>query len=200
MPTCPNCGAPYANGVATCDECGATLGEVEPPRPAHAPVASVCPNCGAKPEPGSKFCDMCGTPLGDQTPAPAPSHKPPPPSKPARTPLPTKVTIIQGKLVLLDTGSVIQLPPGKTEIIIGRGDPTTSATPHVDVGPHGGRERGVSRRHARIIIRGGSLFIEDLNSTNHTYVNRRKLAPGQPHPLASGDEVQLGWFKVRFEQ
>ena len=48
----------------------------------------------------------------------------------------------------------------------------------------------VSRRHATIRDAGGSLAIEDLGSTNGTYVNDRRVHGVQV--LAAGDTVRLG--------
>jgi pSer/pThr/pTyr-binding forkhead associated (FHA) protein len=64
--------------------------------------------------------------------------------------------------------------------------------PDVDMTPHGGEDGGVSRRHARIIVDGGNYFVEDLDSTNFTFVNRQKLAPGTRQPLHDGDEIRCG--------
>jgi S1-C subfamily serine protease len=50
----------------------------------------------------------------------------------------------------------------------------------------------VSWRHARIELKGGSVRIEDLGSTNGTYVNGQRLATGQPAPLRVKDVIQFG--------
>ena len=52
--------------------------------------------------------------------------------------------------------------------------------------------RSVSRRHARLTHREGRLCVEDLNSTNGTRVNGRRLEPFAPRVLAPGDAVALG--------
>jgi hypothetical protein len=48
----------------------------------------------------------------------------------------------------------------------------------------------VSRRHARISIQAGNYVIEDLGSTNGTFVNGQKLAV--PRVLRVGDTVMFG--------
>jgi len=48
----------------------------------------------------------------------------------------------------------------------------------------------VSRRHARISIQAGNYVIEDLGSTNGTFVNGQKLAG--PRVLRVGDTVMFG--------
>lgn len=50
----------------------------------------------------------------------------------------------------------------------------------------------VSHSHASIVTRGNSWYVEDLESTNHTYLNGRKLSPHQEFELNEGDEVKLG--------
>ena len=49
---------------------------------------------------------------------------------------------------------------------------------------------GVSGRHARLFLRGTDLLIEDLGSTNGTYVNGKRVAG--PVILNQGDEIGLG--------
>jgi len=58
----------------------------------------------------------------------------------------------------------------------------------------------VSRKHARIVRRNGAYFIEDLGSTNGTFVNRgRRLLPGTPQVLSEGDEIIVGKTFLRFQ-
>jgi hypothetical protein len=49
-----------------------------------------------------------------------------------------------------------------------------------------------SRQHACVKFEDGKLTVEDLNSSNGTFVNRARLYPGQPKPLAVGDVIQIG--------
>jgi hypothetical protein len=49
---------------------------------------------------------------------------------------------------------------------------------------------GVSRRHARILPQNGGVIVEDLGSSNGTYVNGQRISG--PVELGAGDEVQLG--------
>jgi pSer/pThr/pTyr-binding forkhead associated (FHA) protein len=48
----------------------------------------------------------------------------------------------------------------------------------------------VSRDHARIFCEGEQLFIEDLGSTNGTFINGKRVS--KPAQLRSGDLVSLG--------
>jgi pSer/pThr/pTyr-binding forkhead associated (FHA) protein len=47
-----------------------------------------------------------------------------------------------------------------------------------------------SQLHARIFRKDGQLFVEDLGSTNGTYLNRKKVTA--PMPLRRGDRLQVG--------
>ncbi|MEA2421435.1 MAG: hypothetical protein QOF55_534, partial [Thermoleophilaceae bacterium] len=48
----------------------------------------------------------------------------------------------------------------------------------------------VSRRHARIALQGGQVVVEDLGSTNGTYVNDQPIS--SPRALNPGDKVRIG--------
>ncbi len=54
----------------------------------------------------------------------------------------------------------------------------------------------VSFHHAQIFSQNGSLAIRDLNSTNGTFVNGKRIAVV---PLSSGDEIQIGPFKLMYD-
>lgn len=54
----------------------------------------------------------------------------------------------------------------------------------------------VSYRHAQITKQDGGLAIRDLGSTNGTYVNGKRISQG---PLKSGDEIQIGPFKLVYD-
>jgi DNA-binding winged helix-turn-helix (wHTH) protein len=55
---------------------------------------------------------------------------------------------------------------------------------------------GVSRRHARIVVSADDVSIEDLASSNGTFVSGRKLA--DPRTLADGDGIELGSATLTF--
>jgi len=48
----------------------------------------------------------------------------------------------------------------------------------------------VSTLHARMFSKDGTWFVEDLGSTNGTYLNRVKVT--SPSPIAVGDEIRVG--------
>ena len=53
----------------------------------------------------------------------------------------------------------------------------------------------VSGEHAVILMSGGDVVIEDLNSTNGTYVNGRAV---KKQMLQSGDGIEVGKYKIKF--
>lgn len=48
----------------------------------------------------------------------------------------------------------------------------------------------VSQQHARIFDRGGNWYVEDLGSTNGTFVNEQRLVA--PAMLTPGDKIRVG--------
>lgn len=48
----------------------------------------------------------------------------------------------------------------------------------------------VSQLHARVFRRDGQLFVEDLGSTNGTFLNRKKVTA--PAAIRKGDRLQIG--------
>jgi FHA domain-containing protein len=85
------------------------------------------------------------------------------------------------------------------ETNIGRWDADSGIFPDVDL-DEDDPEAKISRRHARIINQQGQYFIEDLGSTNGTFVNRgRRLLPGKRQVLQSGDEIIVGKTFLKFQ-
>lgn len=57
--------------------------------------------------------------------------------------------------------------------------------------------RDVSRRHARILTEGDFFFVEDLGSSNGTFVNNTRVSGRQP--LQEQDRIQIGPFTICFQ-
>jgi uncharacterized OB-fold protein len=160
--------------------------EAAPPGPVTAP-GTTCPACGSEVEAGDAFCSACGyalqEPAAPQADAVEAAIIPPPPS-PAGP-----------RLMVSASGAEIPLPE-KDEILVGREDPVSGVYPDIDLTPHGGEEGGVSRRHARLIAEGGKYYVEDLDSTNFTFVNKQKVAPGARQEVGEGDNIRFGRVEV----
>ena len=56
----------------------------------------------------------------------------------------------------------------------------------------------LSRRHFRVSLAGGRLFVEDLGSTHGTFVNGQRLKPYHARRLDDGDSVRAGGGEWRF--
>lgn len=80
----------------------------------------------------------------------------------------------------------------KSVIIIGRIADEDDRRIGLDLTPFDAYKHGVSRQHAAITPHEGSLFMEDLGSTNGTRINGFKLEPRRKYRLRDGDEVEIG--------
>ncbi len=59
-------------------------------------------------------------------------------------------------------------------------------------------DRGVSRLHASIREKNGRYFLSDLNSTNGTFVNGRRLEPNETVGLEDGDVLSFAGTYMKF--
>ena len=101
--------------------------------------------------------------------------KAPRPAKaPRRRGSPTQVVVVEGS----NAGASASL--AQAPIIIGRGP---DAAIRLD-------DDYVSTRHARIAASGDQWFVEDLGSTNGTYIGNARLT--QPTTLTLGTQVRIG--------
>ncbi len=221
MISCANCGTINQPGSQFCDECGASLkttasfkvqngfdsgasGGDQPPMvtpiPAYVPPASISP---------ASVSDDDGPETG-HTPANITSFGVPIPEAQAPIPLETILAVSgsrsedPGKNVhatlVIERGSAVgtEFPLSSEETFIGRWDADNGVFPDVDLDQHD-PEAKVSRRHARIIFKDGTYSVEDLGSTNGTFINRgRRLLPGNANILNDGDELIVGKTFMRF--
>jgi pSer/pThr/pTyr-binding forkhead associated (FHA) protein len=117
--------------------------------------------------------DVFGPRAQRRRPAKAARTPPPrqPPSRPARR--------MPKELVVTDSSGTRTVPL-KDSITLGR-----AATCDLALS-----DTYVSNVHARIFQKDGAWWLEDLGSTNGTYMNRAKVAT--PTPIGPGDEIRLG--------
>lgn len=92
-----------------------------------------------------------------------------------------------GRLRVIQPGGDPRLRPG---VII-------ALKPETNIGSQAGndlvlRDRFVSGQHARLRWDGATWWVDDLNSTNGTFINQQRVAPGVPAGLASGSILQIG--------
>jgi tRNA A-37 threonylcarbamoyl transferase component Bud32 len=121
-----------------------------------------------------------------------------PPAAPAATARLGALSPMTGpRLMIAGTGATLTLPQ-KGEVLIGRADPHATPQPDVDLGPHGGGQAGVSRRHARLLYSSEGWLLEDLNSTNGTFLNSVPVLPGQPVRVCTGDILRCSQVTMIF--
>ncbi|MCD4685260.1 MAG: FHA domain-containing protein [Anaerolineae bacterium] len=82
-------------------------------------------------------------------------------------------------------------------LVVGRSVSKADDTLGLDLKRYGAQIMGVSRHHMVIIKDSHTLMIEDLNSTNGTFINGFRLLSGEPRFLRDGDELHLGQFVMR---
>jgi len=110
-----------------------------------------------------------------------PASRPPAPVAAAHNPgrgkrgTPTRLTVLEPKV---RKGSAY---PIGAEITVGRGANCSIGVPD---------DTFASQLHARVQLRSGAMWVEDLGSTNGTHVNGARVT--MPVQLAVGDRVQIG--------
>ena len=134
----------------------------------------------------------------------APGQHPTPPPREATTcgittRLNRQITITGPRLFVSASGTVVPIPP-QDEVVIGRITPHSVPPPDIDLSPYGAASAGVSRRHARLLRRLEGWLLEDLNSTNGTFLNEMRLVPGRPALLRNGDLVRFGNLTVVYRE
>jgi len=145
-----------------------------------------CPKCRAQNSDDSNYCRHCGSRLA--------------PSDLSET---TITFNLDREETDLSTGPEVPRDASMLLIRIGGGregeaialdsDVTTvGRSPHSDLFLD---DVTVSRHHARVIHDERGFLVEDLNSLNGTYVNRKRI---ERHRLSDGDELQIGKFKLAF--
>ena len=188
---------------------------------------TICERCSTENLDGAQYCDECGAPLSASARAGKPvgtgnsgSQTDGQEMAEAQVALANNQEITAqrgGRPFALSAGSIAlmegaharlviergrsagkQFPLSDEESQIGRWDADGGIFPDVDLDADD-PEAKVSRRHARIMRRNGQYFIEDLGSTNGTFINRgRRLLPGDKQPLRDGDEIIVGKTFLRF--
>jgi hypothetical protein len=203
MVRCHNCGTENLDGSEYCDECGMRLSDKRPStadlmRPPGAPSFTTPTSTPRPATPASPSAQGDGTLYLSSTTQQA-AAAPVAPAEPAQASEPNPVSGANARLVIERGGRIgkeFVVAGGETNI--GRWDADGGIFPDVDL-DQDDPEAKVSRRHARIIRENGQYYIEDLGSTNGTFINRgRRLLPGNRHPLNNGDEIIVGKTFLKF--
>ncbi|MEA5514162.1 FHA domain-containing protein [Nodularia sp. UHCC 0506] len=168
---------------------------VAEPEPEPEPVA--VPEAVAEPEPVAAP-EAVAEPEPEPEPVAAPEAvaEPEPEPEPvaaAPTPVPsasmTQLQQVTARLFHVQSDREIELPQTLSVIHIGK--PNDRIPPDVDVSGFSNSEI-VSRIHADIRVEGDFHYVEDVGSSNGTYINNSPLLPGNRHRLRPGDRISLG--------
>ena len=158
-----------------------------------------CPSCGQESLEGELVCSNCGTFLRTG----GPLHTDPldeehqdektkldsPLAAPSYDTVPMGATLV---LKGINDSRELVIPRRMSSVLFGRNDRLAGLAVDVDLTSEDGQTRGVSRRHARVRFVNERYLIEDLESLNGTFLNRRRLVPFVPEVLRSGDELRFG--------
>jgi pSer/pThr/pTyr-binding forkhead associated (FHA) protein len=129
----------------------------------------------------------------DITPLPTPPARGrlPDMARPAPPPSDASTTDTPLGLIIAASERMVRLP-NQGDVIFGRFEHGFSSPPDIDLSLEDGLIPSVSRRHALLISRNGQHWIEDMGSSNGTYVNGHPVSLGQTVQLSSGDRLLLG--------
>lgn len=215
--SCPNCGASVQTDASFCGQCGANLvpsnpmetaasaatditagipGSVNPPPFAEPEkvVASSSPT-GSTPIPAMEVSMQnqeltnAPVPVTSESSSTTPASEQFPPLSGKSTTSKTQLQQQSAKLLHVQTDRLMELPQNISVVHIGKSN--DRVPPDVDVSGFPNSEI-VSRIHADIRVEGDAYYIEDVGSSNGTYINNMLLSPGNRHRLRPGDRISLG--------
>jgi hypothetical protein len=119
------------------------------------------------------FGSRRAAPAGGGRPAAPQKKERPAPARKARG-VPKRVVVVEGQLA----GQTF--PLGDTPVTIGRAEDSTITL----------TDDYASTRHARLVPRGEEWVVEDLGSTNGTYIDRDRVTAATPVP--AGTRIRIG--------
>ncbi len=193
---CPNCGFENLPGALFCEDCGYdfTTGQL--------PAAAGFP--GGPPAPGDPMAASGPGPLAPPAPL-GPVDGPGSPSGPAEWVVevwvdPDWYAAQDVSDPMPSAGMPLEVPLTQRSVLVGRTSTSRNIHPQVDLSA----DNGVSRRHAQLTTDGQRWFVEDLQSSNGTYVGNSgdpmpttPISPGQRVELDDDDRVYLGaWTRL----
>jgi len=170
--------------------------KIEPAGDRSLPMSRLrsCPSCQHGNSVYLTRCQQCGAPLKTPEVETTVSMFPIPVAEDLRQSyLLRRTNLTDGHIALYIAGERLPLTLEYQErVVLGRSPDTPSKT-HIDLTRYRAHELGVSRQHAAISIPSeGDMTLEDLGSSNGTWLNGIRLSPRAPQHLRNGDLVQLG--------
>jgi len=197
---CPACVAASTNGDNFCRECGSRLSKQPAPDPA-APVDTSRPSESATIIRTQPRADAKTAPELRSTPAPVAVPVPPEPLPvcacgqrlPAEASFCYRCGLPVGQLPARYRLCSRTNGKGSVSVNVTEQDITIGKAPDCDLPVP--EDDYVSRRHARVFHSDGMLFVEDLGSSNGTFLRVRR-----PIVLQAGDEILVGTSALRLEE
>jgi len=101
----------------------------------------------------------------------------------------TQLQVQSASLLHLQSNTILEIASNLDVVHLGK--PNGQIPPDIDVAGFPDSEV-VSRVHADIRIEGDAYYIEDVGSSNGTYINHSPLLQGNRHRLRAGDRIALG--------
>ena len=154
------------------------------------PVFKFC-KCGETNSPDRQLCSKCGASLDAVAAMTAEKHRELVNSlnqnRQNSAPQPAAQTAVSGKyLISLDNLCVVQPESSGQKSVLGRSSSDSKVREYLE------SRKAVSRNHANIWHYGKNLFIEDLDSTNGTFIDNTRLEPRRAYALKLGCQLTLG--------
>jgi pSer/pThr/pTyr-binding forkhead associated (FHA) protein len=84
----------------------------------------------------------------------------------------------------------------KEDALIGCADPAGNHYPDLDLSPYGGRDAGVSRRHAQLKVLDRMMYVMDIGSVNGSRLNDDPMVVARLYPLNNGDKLELATMRL----
>jgi len=153
----------------------------------------LCTNCGNENPEGELFCNRCGVALGAISVATSQL------GESGEDYAAGSAALSDEHVIFLHIGGFEEpmMLKVETELVLGRAGVHEAGNAGVNLEPYGASEHGVSRRHALLSREGSQLFLRDLDSTNHSFLNGEKLAAERDYALRDGDTISLGRLHLR---
>jgi hypothetical protein len=208
---CPKCGLENIHGAMYCEDCGTLIKtretpvvSVPPPPPSRRnppsapppfaqappphygappppvqyasatvpvkPLGVQCPKCRKENMISAVYCGGCGISLTGMGGIPTSPN-------------------CYAKLAPLGGGTEFYLDRDK--MLIGRRSDGDGNFPEIDLTIQD-VSSSVSRKHAQLVKDELHVFVEDLGSSNGTFVNEQKVSEGVQNPVKDGDTIRIG--------
>ncbi len=182
--------------------------------PADAATAQDCPNCGTSNAADALFCEACGY---DFTTGTMPRKADPASGDASATPGNTSPALEDTWVAELwidpqwyaeqsspdplpSAGPPTVVPLKNTSLLVGRESKSRDIHPDIDCGT----DNGVSRRHAQLTTDGTRWWVEDLGSSNGTFVAgavdalpKKPIDVGSKREVGPDDRIYVGsWTRL----